>query len=79
MPYKTAVRRTQETQVTMRKGEQMYAEWIWSHFAANRLTKKEFAIHARHLESMCPEAAEYLRFIVQYGARSCYTSSRAMP
>ena len=57
--------------------EQMYAEWIWSRFVANRLTNKEFAIHARHLESMCPEAAEYLRFIILNGVRGCYTSSKA--
>ena len=65
--------------MTMRYPEQMYAEWIWAHFTANRLTKKEFAIHARHLESICSEAAEYLRFIILNGALDCCKSNRATP
>ena len=79
MPYKTAARRTPETQLVMRYPEQMYAEWIWAHFVGNRLARTEFAIHARHLESLCPEAAEYLRFILLNGALDCYTSNKAKP
>ena len=72
MPY-----RSPATQMMMQFPEQMYAEWIWAHLLANRLTKKEFAVHARHLESMCPEAAEYLRFIILNGGLDCCRSNKA--
>ena len=79
MPYKTAARRTPETQMTMRYPEQMYAEWIWAHFVGNRLARTEFAIHARHLESLCPEAAAYLRFILLNASPCYYKSNKAKP